>query len=330
MAISDDTHKGAYMTQPVAPHILLATDFSQGARGAQEYAIYLGARLSAQVTVLHVVECPRWLESYPEVASFLDKFEIQVDRQLEDIRKSCAAEGLKAAVRRVRGLPNMHIDVVAAEVGAELVVLGAQGGSGFEDKLLGSVAERVTKTAPCPVLTVPLIRGGDGSRPTSHAPVAIRRILAPVDFSAPSLESVEYAILLAQGLDAKLTLLHVVEPAYHDSGTGPEQVRDAGRRPLGGEHRLMELVSLIKSFGLPGDAMIRGGIPADSILACAQEQGSDLIVMGTHGRRGFSRLRFGSVAEMVLRLTTCPVLTVKSPTFAPDHRRVVPKSMAEG
>jgi hypothetical protein len=52
-------------------------------------------------------------------------------------------------------------------------------------------------------------------------------------------------------------------------------------------------------------------------------------VMGTHGRRGLSQKRFGSIAEAVLRRATCPVLTVKTPKFAPGHRRVVPQTMAE-
>ncbi|MGH8604936.1 MAG: universal stress protein [Gammaproteobacteria bacterium] len=57
--------------------------------------------------------------------------------------------------------------------------------------------------------------------------------------------------------------------------------------------------------------MIRGGIPSDSILACALQQQCDRIVMGTRWRQGLSRLRFGSVADAVLRYATCPVLTVR-------------------
>ncbi len=313
------------MSQPVQPHILLATDFSQSAVRAQEYAAYLGARLSARLTVLHVVDCPQWLESHPDVASFLVRVQREVEQRLEGVRMAYESHDLKVAVRLVKGIPSAQIHVAAADTGAELVVLGAQGSSGSDGTLLGNVAERVTKTAPCPVLTVPLPRAEDGSLLPSGGPIGIQRVLAPVDFSAPSLESLEYAIQLAQRLNATLTLVHIIEPAYQDPGVGSgEKSQPAFAR---GEGRLGELIALIKSFGLPGDAMIRGGNPVDAILACAQEHRSDVIVMGTHGRRGFARLRFGSVAEMVLRLTTCPVITVRSPRFQPGHRRVLPHSM---
>ncbi|MDO9116517.1 MAG: universal stress protein [Nitrospira sp.] len=310
--------------------ILFATDFSDCALRAQDYALYWAGRLPTRIDVFHVVDCPRWLEDSPEVAAFLVKVRREVDRQLEDVRKLCESKGLEVTVRQVTGLPGIEIPTAALDTGVELIVLGARGSSGSSGPLLGGVVERVTKTAPCPVLTVPLPGERAGAQPVPQSPPVVHRILAPVDFSKPSLESVEYAVDLAQKLDATLELVHVVEPGYQDLNKavlGEEDQTDAP--PVRNDNRLRELVSLIKSFGLPGDALIRGGVPSDAILACAQEQRSDLIVMGTHGRRGFSRLRFGSVVETVLRLASCPVLTVKGPKFAPDHRRVVPTSWEE-
>ena len=316
------------MTTSAATTILFVTDFSEGAARAQAYALYLGQRLPARLVVLHVVDCPRWLEDSPDVAAFLAKVQGEVDRHLEDIRKSWESTGLEVTIRRAKGVPSIEIALAASDIGADVIVLGARGSSESEGPLLGSVAERVSKTAPCPVLTVPLLRERAGDEPAAGASPVVRRILAPVDFSEPSLESVEYAIQLAKKLDATLALLHVVEPGYQDSNKTESADRTGTMSPQK-DNRLGELVSLIKSFGLPGDAMIRVGAPADAIVGSAQEQATDLIVMGTHGRRGFSRLRFGSVAEMVLRLAPCPVLTVKAPKFASDHRRVLPTSWAE-
>lgn len=64
-------------------------------------------------------------------------------------------------------------------------------------------------------------------------------------------------------------------------------------------------------------------------MTYARGQSCDLIVMGTHGRRGLTRLRYGSVAESVLRQAPCPVLTVRSPKFSPNHSRMMPLSVAE-
>jgi nucleotide-binding universal stress UspA family protein len=88
--------------------------------------------------------------------------------------------------------------------------------------------------------------------------------------------------------------------------------------------RLEELASSLKVTQIPVESRLRGGNPADSILDSAQTLPCDLIVMGTHGRRGISHALSGSVAEAVLRKARCPVLTVRSPKFGPGHRRVIP------
>ena len=75
--------------------------------------------------------------------------------------------------------------------------------------------------------------------------------------------------------------------------------------------------------------MVLGGIPSESIVTYARGQSCDVIVMGTHGRRGLSRLRYGSVAESVLRQAPCPVLTARSPKFSPHHSRMMPLSVVE-
>jgi nucleotide-binding universal stress UspA family protein len=89
------------------------------------------------------------------------------------------------------------------------------------------------------------------------------------------------------------------------------------------EARLSEMAASLRRAGLAAGHVLRGGAPADSLLDWSREQAYDLIVMGTHGRRGVSHLVSGSVAEAVLRHAFCPVLTVKSPKFGPGHQRIV-------
>ncbi len=88
--------------------------------------------------------------------------------------------------------------------------------------------------------------------------------------------------------------------------------------------RLEELASSHQHFHVPMEFRLRGGSPADSILDSAQTLPCDLIVMGTHGRRGISHTISGSVAEAVLRKARCPVVAVRSPKFGPGHSRVIP------
>jgi nucleotide-binding universal stress UspA family protein len=140
-----------------------------------------------------------------------------------------------------------------------------------------------------------------------------------VDFSDCSLEAWEYAVQVAKLFKATVTLLHVLEPVSYGLDFTWSHAQDERRMRERLQTRLSDMVGLLKSQGLTGKQVLRGGTPADSILDSAGKDGCDLIVMGTHGRRGVSHFVSGSVAEAVLRRAVCPVLSVKSPKFAPGH-----------
>jgi nucleotide-binding universal stress UspA family protein len=139
-----------------------------------------------------------------------------------------------------------------------------------------------------------------------------KHILAPVDFGESSQQALDTAIELATRLGAKLTIVHCYEiPAYAYGGMtfvaadllGP--VQDAAREQL--EKTLAEVK---KRF--PGaTGLLRRGVPWSEILAAADETKADLVVMGTHGRRGVAHALLGSVAEKVVRTSPVAVLTVR-------------------
>ncbi len=185
------------------------------------------------------------------------------------------------------------------------------------------------REGPCPVLAVPGLGEAAGEPTAANSPGEIRHILAPLDFSSPSLDAVEYAIQLANGLGAAVTLMHVLEPISYDLDCGLGVVEQEAQKRDHWNKQLAELQTFVTSFGLVADIEIAGGIASDAILASTLRHRSDLIVMGTHGRRGLSVERFGSVADAVLRRATCPVLTVKTPKFSPNHRRVMPRTISE-
>ena len=207
---------------------------------------------------------------------------------------------------------------------SDLVVVGTKGKSGLAHVLLGSTAERVIRTAPCPVLAVrshPQGTSTGGADPCQG--ISLSHILVPVDFSDCSLDALEYAVLVARRVGASIRLLHVLEPVSygldftlpHTAAT--ERLRESVRQ------RLASLATALSGAGVPTDVQLRGGLPSDSILDAARTGPSDLIIMGTHGRRGLAHTMSGSVAEAVLRHALCPVLTVRSPKFGPGHRRIV-------
>ncbi len=315
------------MNSPLLTRILFATDFSDDAARAQAYAAYLATAWDATLDVLHVIEAPHWSSAETETIAVVAQARADAARQLEQVRDDLARNGIAAKVRLVLGNPTEHICLAARDNGAELVVLGVQGLNNLVYGLIGSTAERVVKEGPCPVLAVPGLHEGTGEPSSASRQAPIRHILAPLDFSSPSLDAVEYAIQLAKGLGATLTLMHVLEPVVYDLDCGLGMIEQEARKRDSWNRQLMELRDVITSFGLPADLEISGGLPSDAILACALRHHSDLIVMGTHGRRGVSAERFGSVADAVLRRANCPVLTVKTPKFAPGHRRVVPHTM---
>lgn len=157
----------------------------------------------------------------------------------------------------------------------------------------------------------------------------IQHLLVPVDFSSPSLDALEYAIQVVDRFGARLTLLHVLEPIYYDLELGLGRIEQEVQKRTHWEAQLDGLAQVVRERGLAAGSVVLGGIPSESIVTYARGQCCDLIVMGTHGRRGLTRLRYGSVAESVLRQAPCPVLTARSPKFSPGHRRMVPLSMTE-
>lgn len=308
---------------PLIRHILFATDFSDCANRAQAYAVFMAAAYGAALDILHVLELHPGLDPvYPINALYLDQLRKEADHQIEAFLNWIQQEGISATGRQVIGIPSQRIIEAAQASSADLVVLGTHGRTGLEHILLGSTAERVVRGAPCPVLTV---RGLRASKPEGRAsgPPAMRRLLVPIDFSDCSLEALEYAAQLAKQFDASVMILHVMEPVAYGLDFTLSHASEGERRRAAMQSRLSALADAFRAQGLIAEHALRGGVPAQSILAMAQEQAWDLIVMGTHGRHGVARLLAGSVAEAVLRSAPCPVLTVKSPKFGPAHRRLI-------
>ena len=144
----------------------------------------------------------------------------------------------------------------------------------------------------------------------------IERILCPVDFSEFSTKAYDYAYSLARHYGAKLWLQHVVAPI---GGSYPLYVVPDTFAAIDwnmtadAEKRLKEIVERRVTNGCRAEFVVHTGAIPEAILSFAESQHIDMIVMGTHGRRGWDRLVTGSVTERVLRKARCPVLVIRKP-----------------
>jgi nucleotide-binding universal stress UspA family protein len=147
--------------------------------------------------------------------------------------------------------------------------------------------------------------------------VIYKRILVPVDGSQTSIAGLKEAVKLAKHLRAKLCLLHVVDQTIvfntPEGGINLEPILDEMKR--GGKRLLRKAEKLASAQGVKPDSELResaGARVADVIVERAKRWRSDLIVMGTHGRRGVNRMLMGSDAELVVRNAPAPVLLVRA------------------
>lgn len=136
-------------------------------------------------------------------------------------------------------------------------------------------------------------------------------ILVPTDFSANADQALDYACALAGKLGATVRLVH----ALASPPTGLQvALSEEILENMVAEHReaVDKLASARRDLASIGDSIVEVGDPRDTIVGTAESLGVDLIVMGTQGRRGLSRVVMGSVAEDVIRHAPCPVLTVRA------------------
>ncbi len=188
----------------------------------------------------------------------------------------------------------------------DLVVVGSHGYSAVDRALLGSVSAEVVDHSPVPVLV--------GRRPT------LDRALIAVDGSEISLEAVDAVARWPLLAKARLTVLSVVPisaawwRAIAVGDLTAVEARSAASNPSVArayEGIANEAASRLGTAGTGRTVQVRSGAPAAEVLECAREIDADLIVLGSHGRTGLSRLVLGSVARSVLNRASCSVLIVR-------------------
>jgi nucleotide-binding universal stress UspA family protein len=134
----------------IPQHILVPLDFSEPANQALEYAIRLARQLQARLTLLHVIHLPS--VGGADLLAYMAHVETSAQQAMEECLQRVQHAGIPGKSLFVQGVPWQEIVDKAKATQADLIVMSTHGRSGFQHLVLGSVAERVVRLAPCPVL----------------------------------------------------------------------------------------------------------------------------------------------------------------------------------
>jgi nucleotide-binding universal stress UspA family protein len=303
----------------IVTHILFATDFSPCSAPAFRYAVEWAKVFDAQLTIFHGLSLQPGLDIDAGIAQrYLDEQRNVAQDHLAQLLAEARQHVPQTSIEIRTGLPSSQICDVAREHKTDLIIIGTHGWTGFNLVLFGSVAERVIQRAPCPVLSIP-DRSPEETAGMHSLTIQPRQMVLPIDFSDCSIDAYEYGVQMAKWFDASLTLVHAIEPLSYSldfSLTHPLEEK-ANRKKV--EQRLQALTAVLTEEGLSARYELMEKHSVEAILEAGSAQQADLLVMGTHSRKGLSRLILGSTTSKVLRHSPYPILTVKSPKFEEGH-----------
>lgn len=284
--------------------ILAATDFSEHSRAAVERAAHLAKEQAATLRLLHVISS----SSLDDLRNWM-RGSAAVERSvLEEARASLhdtatmltQTTGVTAAEEVATGQVIATIRTAAEE--ADLLVLGARGTNPLRDLVLGTTAERLLRTCRRPALVV------------KRAPKGIYgRVIVPVDFSSYSAPALVLAGLVAP--HAHISVLHAFrvpfEARLHIAGAADDTIRRyCDERRQEAARRIDRLMTECLPQVPQRTCLIERGDPSPVILAQAQAQTADLIVLGKQGQSRAEELFLGGVTRHVLAGSPCDVLVV--------------------
>jgi nucleotide-binding universal stress UspA family protein len=292
-------------------HVLCPIDFSDTSVRALVTAAAFASAHGARLSVLHVVPVfDESMRSYIRTGqSDHGPYAVRavVEATMRRFVEQAGAAAPDPALLAEEGPVGETIVSRAASLGADLLVMGTHGSRGFNRLLLGSVTEKVLRTAPCAVLTV---------SPASTIPptATFRNILCPIDFSPSASKALGLALQLARQSGGSVTVLHAIE--FMDDEEPCEHVdidvRTYRRHLL--EHARQRVHAEVA--GRPGepceiDEVVAINRAYREILQRAAASPIDLIVMGAQGHGGIELMLYGSNTQNVVRRAVCPVLVVR-------------------
>jgi nucleotide-binding universal stress UspA family protein len=263
-------------------------------------------RSDALVTLVEVVSSDRVKKDRSPERVLADS-----KAHLEKVAAPLRQGGARVETRVLCGDPAERILIESIESGDSLIVMATHGRTGIERWTRGSVAERVLREARVPILLANPFGLDDAKGPKQ---LRFAKILVPLDGSEKAAAILPYVARLAQLYEAEVTLHYSIPIIAPVEGAPPLVMTDDEARTL--------LAPFQKRLeGVKTRLSVSVGDPAVAILELAEKDHFDLVAMTTHGRTGFARWVWGSVAEHVLRHARCPLLvhrTAAAPTQATE------------
>ena len=269
-------------------------------------------RKDSELLLLRVVEIPsevRLGQAPRAMCRACERERADAQRYIDDLVRKLEERGARVRGRVVEGVAAATILEQATQERATLIAMTTHGRTGLSGWLVGSVAEKVARSSPIPVLLIRSFRPtplGD-LQPATARELPFRRILVPTDGSPAAAAAIGPAAMLAQLFEADVAALHVEIPMpIGEMGYAPV----VNATPSEKDPVTAEAADRFGDFGLTAKRYTVVGYPAEVILDLTHSEEIDLIAMATHGRSGFSRWFLGSVAERVLRHAGVPLLLV--------------------
>jgi nucleotide-binding universal stress UspA family protein len=284
--------------------VLCPIDFSPGSDQALRVAVQVATEHDAELVILHAWYVPplSFAGEYPLPPEVIQQMSDDAELGLAAAAREAANLGAKRVSTRIRtGLPWSTI-VDTATDGIDLIVIGTHGRTGLGRVLLGSVAEKVIRHAPCSSLAV---RPDTVAKPFVHA-------LCPTDFSTSSSYAMKLATEIVRPDGGSIDLAHVLELPVSYSGDLPMPQMYRNLDALSSAELERATMELRGKTTMKVTGRSRIGHPGAEILAMIDADPTiDLVVMGSHGRTGLKRLLLGSIAEKIVRNARCPVLVAR-------------------
>ena len=293
-------------------HLLVPLDGSKLAEASLPAAVTLARSLGASVMLLHIIEKgvspeihgDRHLTNEEEACKYLDQVGQTFFPPEVDVETHVHSEEVSDITR--------SIVEHTGEFAPDLIIMCVHGAGGWRDLVVGSIAQQVIGRARTPIL---LVKAGEAG---VVATTAFKKILLPLDGDRDHEQCLPVVAALAKQFEASLSLMTVV----HTLGTLPGERAAAGWMLPGATRAILDIDEQTASeylealavderaSGLKVSTFVKRGDPAQQIIAAAQPQNFDLIVLGTHGKGGMKAFWAGSVAPKVVIEAKIPLLLV--------------------
>lgn len=290
--------------------VLILTDGSDRSTAAARRGFDLAVALDCTVHVLSVADSSIATGAGygGDSPSIRKRLRQKATERATSLRDEASERGIEATAVTREGIPAKEIVTYADDSGIDAILLGTVGRGGVARTVMGSVADKVVRTASVPVITIT----PEAARAETTG--TVDTILLPTDGSDPATAAAEFGVELASQLTASVHFISVIDHSHSSILSGILNVESAADEDELHEQATAQLDALAsdaRDAGVEAHVTVTDGDPAEEIVQYAESEAIDLIALGTAGRGGFDRLLVGSVADQVIRTALVPVLTTR-------------------